>query len=164
MNTKEHKPSNDGVGETGLPELPSAPLLDATLGRLFTAHDMRAYALAALASDTGERGVVAFCKVEDVFDNDSVLAQMGVKRGAKLYTHPPAQASGAVTELVPSELEVSHWPDVREGMHVGLVPGVKVTHTPTGTTVICSAERSQHKNRERALRGLTAALAQGAGK
>lgn len=29
---------------------------------------------------------VAFCKVEEVMDNDSMLAQVGVKRGDKLYT------------------------------------------------------------------------------
>jgi hypothetical protein len=31
---------------------------------------------------------VAFCRVEDVFDNDSMLAQMGVRRGDKLYAVP----------------------------------------------------------------------------
>ena len=31
---------------------------------------------------------VPFCKVEDVFDNDSLLTQLGVKRGDKLYTRP----------------------------------------------------------------------------
>ena len=29
---------------------------------------------------------VQFCRVEDVFNNDSLLAQMGVKRGDMLYT------------------------------------------------------------------------------
>lgn len=32
---------------------------------------------------------VAFCKVEDVYDNDSLLTQLGVKRGDLLYTNPP---------------------------------------------------------------------------
>lgn len=31
---------------------------------------------------------VAWCKVKDVFDDDSMLRQCGVKRGALLYTTP----------------------------------------------------------------------------
>jgi hypothetical protein len=36
-----------------------------------------------------EQEPVAFCKVEDVYDNDSLLTQLGVKRGDLLYTTPP---------------------------------------------------------------------------
>jgi hypothetical protein len=98
---------------------------------------------------------------------DGVTARCGgpvlclsCRADAKHYAAtPPAQAAEAVSKLVATEVEVSQWPNVREGMHVGLATGVKVTHTPTGTTVICTVERSQHRNRERALRGLAAAIA-----
>ena len=36
-----------------------------------------------------EQEPVAFCKVEDVYNNDSLLTQLGVKRGDLLYTTPP---------------------------------------------------------------------------
>jgi len=35
---------------------------------------------------------IPFCRVEDVYNNDSLLTQLGVKRGDNLYTSPPAGA------------------------------------------------------------------------
>jgi hypothetical protein len=42
----------------------------------------------AILSKLSEQEPVAFCRVEDAFDNDSILAQLGVKRGDNLYTTP----------------------------------------------------------------------------
>jgi peptide chain release factor 2 len=45
------------------------------------------------------------------------------------------------------------------GQQVGLTPtGVKVEHLPTGTIAIVQTNRSQHKNREIAIRMIEAAL------
>jgi len=48
--------------------------------------------LEALAASEPGPDAVAFCRVEDVFDNDSTLTQMGAKRGDKLYLRPPVAA------------------------------------------------------------------------
>lgn len=37
-------------------------------------------------------------------------------------------------------------------------PAIRVTHVPTGTTVLCAAERSQHRNKAMAMQALRAKL------
>lgn len=49
-------------------------------------------------------------------------------------------------------VDIANYPT--RGMLVGIPVGVKITHKPTGTTVIESSERSQHRNRELALQKL----------
>lgn len=56
------------------------------------------------------------------------------------------------------EIELSAWPPDPGGMRVYDPRGVKLVHKPSGITVICNHERSQHRNREAALAGLEAAL------
>lgn len=57
-----------------------------------------------------------------------------------------------------NDLELSAWPPDPGGMRVYDPRGVKLTHKPSGITVICNHERSQHRNREAALAGLEATL------
>ena len=51
------------------------------------------------------------------------------------------------------ELRIEADPPIRTGgQHVGIISrGAKVTHIPTGFAVICSSERSQLKNKNKAI-------------
>ena len=67
--------------------------------------------------------------------------------------HSPGGAdekSRPSTPLDPADLDVLAWPRGPR-MQVGLERGVIVHHRPSGTAVGIRSERSQHKNRERAL-------------
>jgi hypothetical protein len=59
--------------------------------------------------------------------------------------------------LQPTDLIVEAWPPpARQGLHVGMPKGVKVTHRPTGLVATCDSERSQHRCRDQALAELQA--------
>jgi peptide chain release factor 2 len=55
--------------------------------------------------------------------------------------------------LKPEDLEVSTYPPYKTGgQHVGLThSGVLIVHIPTGLGVVSTTERSQYRNKERAL-------------
>lgn len=62
------------------------------------------------------------------------------------------------TVLDPKDIHVESYPDPSEyGFKVGMPKGVKITHK-SGAIVICDTERSQHSNRDKAIRGLCAML------
>jgi len=60
----------------------------------------------------------------------------------------------------PNDWKFEIWPEPpKGGMRVGMPKGVKVTHLPTGQTQTCDSERSQHANRDKALRALALRVA-----
>jgi protein subunit release factor A len=61
--------------------------------------------------------------------------------------------------IPPEELEVEAYrPYPPGGQHVGTWRGIKVTHIPTQTIAIVQTHRSQHRNKEIAVRMIEAAL------
>lgn len=70
--------------------------------------------------------------------------------GRTLTPDGASEKSRPATQLEPADLDFLSWPR-GPGMQVGLELGVIVHHRPSGTAVGCRSERSQHKNRERAL-------------
>lgn len=64
-----------------------------------------------------------------------------------------------MTDLIPPEdLKIEGERHPPGGQHCGVLPGVTITHVPTGISVYCSAERSQHRNRMIAMDALLGAL------
>lgn len=56
------------------------------------------------------------------------------------------------------DIVVDAWPPDPGGMRVYAPRGVRVEHRPTGVVITCTHERSQHRNRDAALRGIAAAV------
>lgn len=63
----------------------------------------------------------------------------------------------------PNDVIITRWPeDARTGMIVGMGPqGVRLTHIPTQTVIAVTTERSQHRNRDKAMLLLELALEEG---
>jgi peptide chain release factor 2 len=61
--------------------------------------------------------------------------------------------------IASADLSVTYYdPRPPGGQRVGIVSGVKVEHLPTGTIAIVQINRSQHRNKEIAVRMIEAAL------
>lgn len=84
-------------------------------------------------------------------------AEIAAKREAELLAEIERLKAGepVAYKFEANDLLVERWSSLEKSSWSLRIPiGVKITHISTGKTVTCDTQRSQHANRERALRAL----------
>lgn len=101
--------------------------------------------------DDGEEPITMAQLQQDATDNPAEFAKVR----ERVQRMAVAVLDIVGDDIDPSEISIEAWPPSSPaGFKVGMPKGVHIRHLTLGASVICDTERSQHLNRDKAMRAM----------